>query len=360
MLLQDLIHRKVISPGDMPGFIPSNTHYLCIMGSVAYGCAEDYSDMDVYGWCIPPRDIVFPYSSGKILGFGSHPVSFDQWDPKGIQDKHKNRYYDFSIYNIVKYFQLVMENNPNMLDSLFVPQNCILHITGAAIRVREHRNIFLHKGCWKKFKGYAVSQLRKCKTFDQALNDNSIPEFKALVEFEKEHGVPHSTPYDKCSTIAFREDHEINSRKYQALADNLMAKKKRAYGVKVHGYDVKFAYHIVRLLSEAEEILTEHNLTLDRKDRREVMKSIRAGMIKMEDILQIFSEKELLLDNLIHTSTLRESPDEPRIKQLLVDTLEAHYGSLSDILPRNESLLPAPVAADMVVIRDILTKWGIT
>ncbi|MGC5341009.1 DNA polymerase beta superfamily protein, partial [Escherichia coli] len=63
------------------------------------------------------------------------------------------REYDCCIYSIIKFFQLVMENNPNMIDSLFVPQNCIVYSTPIGQMVREARHLFLHKGSWHKFKG---------------------------------------------------------------------------------------------------------------------------------------------------------------------------------------------------------------
>ena len=54
-----------------------------------------------------------------------------------------------------------MENNPNVIDSLFTPVNCVLHSTRVGNLVRENRRLFLHKGAWPKFKGYAYSQLHK-------------------------------------------------------------------------------------------------------------------------------------------------------------------------------------------------------
>ena len=41
-----------------------------------------------------------------------------------------------------------------------------------------------------------------------------------------------------------------------------------------------------------------------------------------------FSEKEKYLQKLYHESTLRHSPDEDSIKQLLLNCLEHHFGSL--------------------------------
>lgn len=82
--------------------------------------------LDVYGFCIPGKEIIFPHLGGYIHGFGKQRKEFWQYQQHHIEDKEINKEYDLSIYNIVKYFQLCMENNPNMVDSLFVPQFCIL------------------------------------------------------------------------------------------------------------------------------------------------------------------------------------------------------------------------------------------
>ena len=52
-------------------------------------------------------------------------------------------------------------------------------------------------------------------------------------------------------------------------------KSNREKDIVKHGYSTKFAYHIVRLLNEVEQILTEHDLDLERN--REQLKSIRRG-----------------------------------------------------------------------------------
>ena len=66
MLLKDLENKKLITP---PPWLASNTLYLATMGSIAYGVAEDTSDFDVYGYCIPPKDQIFPYQT-KLYEIG--------------------------------------------------------------------------------------------------------------------------------------------------------------------------------------------------------------------------------------------------------------------------------------------------
>ena len=162
MIIQKLKDRGVIHP---PKWLDENScQYATIMGSMAYGVNKDDSDFDIYGFAIPPRGIVFPHLDGHVQGFGRQPEVFGQWQEHHVKDPDgKNLEYDFSIYNIVKYFHLVMENNPNMIDSLFTPDNCVIHQTKIGEMVRENRRTFLHKGAWHKFKGYAYSQISRYK-----------------------------------------------------------------------------------------------------------------------------------------------------------------------------------------------------
>jgi predicted nucleotidyltransferase len=297
MLLDELSAKKLISP---PLWLNRNVHYLSLMGSVAYGVSSDTSDMDVYGWCIPEKVDLFPHLRGEILGFGTNKQRFEQFQQHHVFDQDamagKGRNYDFSIYSIVKFFQLCMENNPNMVDALFVPQNCILHITAVGNMVREQRKIFLHKGCFHKFKGYAFSQMHKMSI---------------------------KTPQE--------------GSKRDAL-------------VKQHGYDTKFAYHIIRLIDEVEQILTTGDLDLQRS--KEHMKAVRRGEVTEEEIKNYFSQKEKDLEKLYAESTLPHSPDEGKIKTLLLQCLEQHYGSL-------EKCIVAPDIADQTLteIEKLVEKY---
>jgi hypothetical protein len=67
MLIHDLQAKKLIHP---PKFLADNMHYMCVMGSTAYGVSTDNSDQDIYGFCIPPKEDVFPHLRGEIMGFG--------------------------------------------------------------------------------------------------------------------------------------------------------------------------------------------------------------------------------------------------------------------------------------------------
>lgn len=95
-----------------------------------------------------------------------------------------------------------------------------------------------------------------------------------------------------------------------------------------HGYDVKFAYHIVRLLNECEQILMTGDLDLEQN--REQLKAIRRGEWTLAQLDDWAEDKQKVLENLYVTSTLRHSPDEEYLKTLLINCLEEHYGNLGN------------------------------
>lgn len=297
--LQRLTDRGLVKP---PRWLPANVMYETIMGSAAYGVSSDTSDMDVYGWAIPPKDDVFPHLRGEIPGFGRPHKRFEVFQEHHVRDPDAlgggGRTHDVTIFGIVKFFQLAMENNPNVIDSLFTPATCVLHSTRVGALVRENRRAFLHRGAWPKFKGYAYSQLHK---------------------------------------IAIKEP-----------------TGKRAELVAAHGYDTKFAYHVVRLLGEVEQILIEGDIDLQRDNDR--LKAIRRGEWTEERLRQWAADKEADLERAYAASSLPAVPDEGRIKALLLNCLEDHYGTLAGSVVQPDRAVAAlrAVQAELEKVRDLL------
>jgi len=273
-----------------PWFVENNMHLEVIMGSVAYGVSGDASDMDVYGFCMPPKEYIFPHLRGEIQDFSTPGKSFQTWQQHHIKDETSGKEYDLCVYSIQKFFRLCMDNNPNMIDALFVPRRCVLFSTGIGELVRENRKLFLHKGCFHKFKGYSYAQLNKMRT-------------------KKPEG-------------------------------------KRKESVEKYGFDVKFAYHVVRLISEVEQILTTQNLDLELN--REQLKSIRRGEWSMQQVNDYFEMKEKHLEQVYIDSDLPHSPNEEAIRNLLMKCIESHYGSV-DSIPKGDNLRNALVDINKIV-----------
>ena len=297
--LQKLADRGLVKP---PRWLPSNVQYETIMGSVAYGVSSDTSDVDIYSWAIPPKEDVFPHLAGEIIGFGTPAKRFEQFQEHHIRDNNAlaghGRTYDFTVYSVVKFFALAMENNPNVIDSLFTPVTCVLHSTRIGNLVRENRRLFLHRGAWPKFKGYAYSQLHK---------------------------------------LAIKQP-----------------TGKRADLVAEHGYDTKFAYHVVRLLGEVEQILVEGDIDLQRDNER--LKAIRRGEWTDARLRHWAADKEADLERAYAASSLRPTPDEQRLKTLLLNCLEEHYGKLDGCIVQPDRAVVAlrAIQERLDQVRDLL------
>ena len=181
-----------------------------------------------------------------------------------------------------------------MIASLVTPVDCVLHSTKVGEIVRDNRKLFLHKGAWHKFKGYAYSQLHKMRSKN--------------------------------------------------------AEGKRLELIEKYGYDVKFGYHVIRLLDEVEQIMVEGELDLRRN--REQLKAIRRGDVPEAALVAMAAEKEKALERVYESSTLQHSPDESKIKELLLQCLEEHYGSLGGVIVTDDRAVNAIRA-----IQDIVGKF---
>ena len=283
-----------------PKWMENNIMFECRMGSMAYGCNTEESDTDLYGFCIPPKDQVFHI--GEIPGFGTQKKRFEQYQEVHVNDSNANagkgEEYDVSCYSIVRFIQLCMEGNPNMVDAIFVPRECISHTTQVGEMVRDNRKLFLSKRVKFKLLGYSFSQLNKMSS--------------------------------KCPQPG---------SKRQDLRDR-------------YGFDVKYGSHVVRLILECEQILTEGDLDLRRNS--EILKSIRRGEWTEQKIRDWFAAKEPFMEKLYQESNaVPYAPDEAKIKQLLLNCLEHHYGSLANCYEEPDAIKQA-----MRQIAEIANKFG--
>lgn len=173
----------------------------------------------------------------------------------------------------------------------------MLHVTALGQLLRDNRRRFLHQGICDRFKGYAYAQIHKMQSK------------------EPEPGSKRATLREK------------------------------------YGMDTKFAYHVVRLLNEAEQLLLEGDLDLQRN--REMLKSIRRGEWTMAQLLDYFETKRVDLETARTRSTLPPVPDETAIRDLLVRCLEMHYGSL-------EGCVRVPDRAEGLLrqIRELIEQSG--
>ena len=260
---------EVLNFESAPPFVNKRLVYLTKMGSIAYGCNTPTSDTDYYGVCVPPLSYLNPYGLGKsdfILGFGTQPPKFEQYQSMGVgQGNHA--VVDVTVFSVIKFFELCKNNNPNIIDALFTPDDCLEYCHPAFKHVRDNRRLFLSKLAIPKFVGYATSQMHKMQ----------------IKTVEPGH--------------------------------------KRYEGIQRLGYDSKYALHLIRLLCEAEQILAEGDLDLRRNAK--LLKQIRSGHYSLDELHSMFTEKLEVLNSTPHDASLPDVPDEQKLKEMLLECIHS-------------------------------------
>ena len=117
--------------------------FRAVWGSHAFGTATPESDRDTVG--------VFVMEKSHYLT-AAEPV-------EQLADARN----DNCFYALKKFLELAGNANPNILDSLFIPADCVLLSTPCWRKLQENRNLFVSKLAGKSYGEYALAQIRKAK-----------------------------------------------------------------------------------------------------------------------------------------------------------------------------------------------------
>lgn len=292
-LVRQLIHDQKISP---PSFVYDNLVFEGSIGSQAYGCADgEGGDIDLVGIVMPPKAYLFPHLSGHIAGFGPAPPSLQDYQKHRIV--WRGQRYDLCLYSIERAFHLMRDNNPNLLELLYLPRRCVYHSSHIYEAMRSQRHLFLHKRCYDRFHGYGAAQLTKI---------------------------------DK-----------VNKKS-----------KRRAAAIAEHGYDTKFGYHAVRLMMECRQLIAEGTMELDR--HANLYRAIRAGAWSLEKLRTWFDIHERELLALLPACGLPDAPDDDGLRALLRQCIEHHYDRIQGVSSGGGPTAEERLAARM---RAALDEW---
>lgn len=122
-----------------------------IAGSNAYGTNTPESDIDIRGIFVPAKDEII-----TIL-----PL-IEQVSDTGN---------DITYYGLKRIFELLSENNPNCLELLFMPTDCIQICKPAMQKILEYKHLFISKRAKHTFSGYAMAQIKKAKGQNKFVNN---------------------------------------------------------------------------------------------------------------------------------------------------------------------------------------------
>lgn len=127
----------------------------CIAGSRAYGTATPGSDTDIRGVFILPRWCYLSVSETI----------------KQVADERNDRVF----FALGRFLELASTANPNIVELLFMPEDCILEKTVLGERLIAMRDVFLSKRAYDTHVGYAQAQVKRARGRNKWVN-NPQPE----------------------------------------------------------------------------------------------------------------------------------------------------------------------------------------
>lgn len=345
------------------------TIFETVVGSQAYGMATPESDVDTRGIAIPDD---LSYYFGMGLNKFHQKDSWESGDDK-------------VIYDLRKAFTLMADNNPNMLELLFVDEKFWLYVDPLWENVLQHRDKFLSKRVRYAYGGYAYAQLKRIQrhrayllsppkkkperedfklppkrlvskdqkgAFQWLLArtlENSIETMNFSEETKRElHGVNYigavqssDFPDDAAQEIkdatgaadSFIESVMREKRYEQAMKqwnayhswEKNRNEKRKVLEAK-YGFDTKHASHLVRLQRTAKELMTTGKLLVYRPDREELL-SIRNGAWSYEKVVECAEQTEKELTELYKSCSLPKEPNRKFLDNLCVETISKRLNS---------------------------------
>lgn len=118
-----------------------------IVGSHAYGTANEHSDVDTRG--------IFVVPSAEYVRLAP--------PPRQVSDERN----DHTYYSLLRFAELMAESNPTTTEMLYLPDDCVLRSTPAFELLVANRALFISQKAVESHLGYAVSQMKKAKGYNK-------------------------------------------------------------------------------------------------------------------------------------------------------------------------------------------------
>jgi len=154
-LLMDAVTLTKLDPSERLALIRSSGTVLLeyVGGSHAYGTSLPASHLDRRGvFCMPKSEY-----TGVSRSLSKGQISDDR---KIEGQKAKN---DDIFYTLHRLFELLSGSNPNVLEALYLPQDCVVSSSPEIEMIIANRHLFISKACIWSHCGYAKDQLGKMR-----------------------------------------------------------------------------------------------------------------------------------------------------------------------------------------------------
>lgn len=298
-------------------------------GSYLYGLQRPESDEDFMG--------VFMPTAHDMLGL--HPVYEVDNSTKSSSSKERNTKDDVDdkTYNLHKFMHLVLQNNPNIVEVMFATDKNILILEPEFKELMDNVDKLISQKVFHTFTGYAYSQRKKL-----AVKSSRYGSLVEVVDF-LEKSVDVKDTKSKLDTDVSKKlnrmldhykgksgnpEHFHVGMSIKTVYDKLK-EERDTYGWRVKtdtfdrlGYDIKFGYHLIRILAEGEELLRTSRLSypIDGEAREDILR-VRRGEVELVELLELYDKYKEKCDLANEQTVLPKKPDVNWADDWLVNTV---------------------------------------
>ncbi|NUE96719.1 nucleotidyltransferase [Gilliamella sp. ESL0232] len=335
-----------------------------ISGSRAFGLATETSDTEIKG--------VFYLPKNKFYGLDYIP-------------QINNETNDIVYYELGRFVELLLKNNPNILEVLASDPSCIVY--QHPIMQQLTLDLFLSQQTKQTFAHYAMSQIKKAKGLNKKINNPIEVKRKTVLDFcyiiQGQHAypltnwlsekrfeqhlcglvnIPHSRDlyalfYDASGDCGYhgiiqnddstelclssvkvgttvnaylsfnRDGFSSHCRDYKAYWQWVEKRNEQRYQSNIksgNDFDAKNMMHTIRLLQVAHEIMTKGTITNKCANRDELL-AIKNGQLSYDEIMNIAETLLSKIETASITSMLPETPNFTKAIALLVKMRELLY-----------------------------------
>ncbi len=227
--------------------------------------SSNIEDIDIMSISVMPLEYYF-----GLQHFETKELMIDKIKEQDININSKKYLLDIVIYDIRKFVNLLLKNNPNVLSLLWLKPEFYISLSKEGELLLENKHLFSSKLCYDSYIGYAYGQLKR------------------MTSFKKE---------------------------------GYMGEKRKAL-VEKFGFDCKNAGHLIRLLETGIEFLETGVMNVWRENNRHLI-DIKEGNWTLEAVQKYANQLFDKMKEAVNKSPLPKVPNYLQAEELCINIIKS-------------------------------------
>jgi hypothetical protein len=309
---------------DYSGLAKENLILKVRVGSHLFGTNTPESDLDYEGIFMPDKSLVFGFGRCREVDLGI--------TSKDETGRNTSDAVDYKIREYRDFYLLALENNPNIMNILFANDENVMFQGWYGASLRAKKMLFPHAACIRRFKGYAMSQLKKMDV--KPGNYRHLKEAEKLLSRKDPkdilvnaiHGI--GIPFEdqgpgkhiKIGDIFLERSIQVK-KAMRTIADRINRVGSRVEMWEEFGFDCKFASNLIQMLLEGVEIVSTGGLKFP-MERADLILDVKRGKYSRDEIIEMSRGLEADIDKAAEKTPLPSKPRYTEIHEFVMNEVE--------------------------------------